>query len=114
MGECLSNKNNNIKEEKNKKIEKYQIIKYSTKCNFYYKEILPIVLNSDLSKNEKIKILKIVKRIEMKITKHKPIIKTYLNSKKKLEYNKIFDTYIYELLELIKINNNSLMLKEVI
>ncbi|WP_215541079.1 plasmid maintenance protein [Borreliella bavariensis] len=224
LGECLSNKNNNIKEEKNKKIEKYQIIKYFTKCNFYYKEILPIVLNSDLSKNEKIKILKIVKRIEMKITKHKnihlnksyfkekqnklkeileniqkelekkgynaeqletefkkiyeiyknkphfiiehkkyndlskitfkleksielkkenpqkdyeniktnifnilieqlgkttnieilkPIIKTYLNSKKKLEYNKIFDTYIYELLELIKINNNSLMLKEV-
>ncbi|WP_418454908.1 plasmid maintenance protein (plasmid) [Borreliella spielmanii] len=44
----------------------------------------------------------------------KPIIKTYLNSKKKLEYNKVFDTYYYELLELIKNENNSLMLKEVI
>ncbi|EEF84068.1 hypothetical protein BSPA14S_PA0013, partial (plasmid) [Borreliella spielmanii A14S] len=34
--------------------------------------------------------------------------------KKKLEYNKVFDTYYYELLELIKNENNSLMLKEVI
>ncbi|MBB5141835.1 hypothetical protein HNP63_001256, partial [Borreliella afzelii] len=44
----------------------------------------------------------------------KPIIKTYLNSKKKLEYNKVFDTYNYELLELIKNENNSLILKEVV
>ncbi len=44
----------------------------------------------------------------------KPIIKTYLNSKKKLEYNKVFDTYYYELLELIKNENNSLMLKKVV
>ncbi len=44
----------------------------------------------------------------------KPIIKTYLNSKKKLEYNKVFDTYHYELLELIKNENNSLILKEVV
>ncbi|MBB6032054.1 uncharacterized protein (UPF0297 family) [Borreliella spielmanii] len=44
----------------------------------------------------------------------KPIIRTYLNSKKKLEYNKVFDTYYYELLELIKNENNSLMLKEVV
>ncbi|WP_233781055.1 plasmid maintenance protein, partial [Borreliella bavariensis] len=44
----------------------------------------------------------------------KPIIKTYLNSKKKLEYNKVFDTYYHELLELIKNENNSLMLKEVV
>ncbi|APJ09345.1 hypothetical protein BLA32_05620 (plasmid) [Borreliella afzelii] len=44
----------------------------------------------------------------------KPIIKTYLNSKKKLEYNKVFDIYNCELLELIKNENNSLMLKEVV
>ncbi|WP_210361780.1 plasmid maintenance protein [Borreliella valaisiana] len=44
----------------------------------------------------------------------KPIIKTYLNSKKKLEYNKVFGTYNCELLELIKNENNSLMLKEVV
>ncbi|WP_419250431.1 plasmid maintenance protein, partial [Borreliella afzelii] len=44
----------------------------------------------------------------------KPIIKTYLNSKKKLEYNKVFDTYNCELLELIKNENNSLMLKKVV
>ncbi len=44
----------------------------------------------------------------------KPIIKTYLNSKKKLEYNKVFGTYNCELLELIKNENNSLMLKKVV
>ncbi|QFI15031.1 plasmid maintenance protein (plasmid) [Borrelia sp. CA_690] len=40
---------------------------------------------------------------EKKIEVLKPIVKTYLNSKKKLEYNKIFHTYYYELLEIIKI-----------
>ncbi|WP_233709419.1 plasmid maintenance protein, partial [Borreliella bavariensis] len=44
----------------------------------------------------------------------KPIIKIYLNSKKKLEYNKVFDSYYYELLEIIQNENNSLMLKEVV
>ncbi|APJ09419.1 hypothetical protein BLA32_06015 (plasmid) [Borreliella afzelii] len=44
----------------------------------------------------------------------KPIIKTYLNSKNNLAYNKIYNTYYYELLELIKNENNSLMLKEVV
>ncbi len=44
----------------------------------------------------------------------KPIIKTYLNSKKKLEYNKVFDTYCYKLLEIIQNENNSFMLKEVV
>ncbi|WP_233781074.1 plasmid maintenance protein, partial [Borreliella bavariensis] len=44
----------------------------------------------------------------------KPIIKDYLNSKKKLEYNKAFNTYYYELLEIIKNENNYLMLKEVV
>ncbi|WP_215539803.1 plasmid maintenance protein [Borreliella bavariensis] len=223
--ECLSNKNNNIKEERNKKIEKFQIIKYANKCNFKNKEIIPIILNLDISKNEKIKILKTVKRIEIKLTKSKnihlnkscfkekqkqlkeilenikkelekkgynakqleiniqkiyenyknkphfiiegqkyndlskiklkleksielkkkppqknyehikinifnilierlenvkeievlkPIIKDYLNSKKKLEYNKVFDTYYYELLEIVEKGKISLMLKEVV
>ncbi len=221
--ECLSNKNNNIKEEKNKKIEKFQIIKYSNKCNFKCKEILPFILNLDVNKDAKIKMLKVSKIIEIKILKHKnihfnkscfkdkqnklkeilentkkqlekkgynteqletefkkiyenyknkphfiiehqkyndlrkitfkleksielkkensqkdcenikknifnilierlkekanvefikPIIKTYLNSKKKLEYNKVFDTYCHELLEIIQNENNSPMLEE--
>ncbi|SCW42954.1 hypothetical protein SAMN02983004_01081 [Borreliella japonica] len=225
LEECLSNKNNNIKEEKNKKIEKFQIIKYSNKCNFKCKEILPFILNLDFNKDLKIKMLKVSKIIEMKLLKHKnihfnkscfkdkqnklkeilentkkqlekkgynteqletefkkiyenyknkphfiienqkyndlrkitlkleksielkkenpqkdyeyikttiynilieqlkekaniefikPIIKTYLNSKKKLEYNKVFGTYNCELLELIKNENNSLILKEVV
>ncbi|MCD2384988.1 plasmid maintenance protein [Borreliella burgdorferi] len=44
----------------------------------------------------------------------KPIIKEYLNNQKKIEYNKVFGTYYLELLEIIKNENNSLMLKEVI
>ncbi|WP_215537704.1 plasmid maintenance protein [Borreliella bavariensis] len=223
--ECLSNKNNNIKEEKNKQIEKFQIIKYFNKCNFKCKEILPFILNLDFNKDAKIKILKVSKIIEIKLLKNKnihfnkscfkdkqnklkeilentkkqlekngynaeqletefkkvyenyknkphfiienqkyndlgkitfkleksielkkansqkdcenmkknifnilierlkekanieflkPIIKTYLNSKKKLEYNKVFGTYHDELLELVKNENNSLILKEVV
>ncbi|WP_210369886.1 plasmid maintenance protein [Borreliella garinii] len=221
--ECLSNKNNNIKEEKNKKIEKFQIIKYANKCKFKCKEILPFILNLDFNKNAKIKMLKVSKIIEIKLLKNKnihfnkscfkdkqkklkeilentkkqlekngynteqletefkkiyknyknkphfiiehqkyndlskikfkleksiklkkensqkdyehikinifnilierlkekayieiikPIIKTYLNSKKKLEYNKLFDTYYHELLEIIQNENNSPMLEE--
>ncbi|WP_210366377.1 plasmid maintenance protein [Borreliella garinii] len=223
--ECLSNKNNNIKEEKNKKIEKFQIIKYSNKCNFKCKEILPFILNLDVNKDSKIKMLKASKMIEIKLLEHKgllfnqscfkekqkklkeilentkkelekkgynaeqletefkkiyenyknkphfiiehqkyndlgkitfkleksielkkgnsqknyenikinifnilierlgktsnvemikPIIKTYLDSKNKLEYNKIFGIYHDELLELIKNENNSLILKKVV
>ncbi|WP_420025111.1 plasmid maintenance protein (plasmid) [Borreliella yangtzensis] len=221
--ECLSNKNNNIKEERKKKIENFQVINYGNKCNFYCKEFLPFVLKLDISKNEKIKILKTVKRIEIKLLKHKnihlnkscfkekqnkskeilkntqkefekngynsqqleiyfqkihekyknkphfiieyqkyndlsiirrklersiefkkenskkiyehirtnifnilidrlknkaeievlkPIIKNYLNSKKKLEYNKVFGSYYYELLEMLENGNNTLKLKE--
>ncbi|WP_210753340.1 plasmid maintenance protein [Borreliella valaisiana] len=225
LGGCLSNKNNNIKEEKErkKKIEKFQIIKYANKCKFYCKEFLPIVLNLDISKNEKIKILKTVKRIEIKLIKGKninlnkscfkekqnklkeilentkkqlekkgynakqlkinfqktyenyknkphfiieyhkyndlstikrkleksielkkenpqkdyeniktniynilieqlkekanieflkPIVKTYLNNKNKIEYKKVFGTYYYELLELIKDQKSLFNLKE--
>ncbi|WP_420025625.1 plasmid maintenance protein [Borreliella valaisiana] len=222
---CLSNKNNNIKEERNKKIEKFQVINYAKKCNFKHKEIFTNILNLDISKNEKLIMLKNLKIIEIKLTKSKnihlnksrfkdkqnklkeileniknqlkkrgynakqletniqkiyeiyknkphfiiesqkyndlskiklkleksielkkenpqknyedikinifnilierlekmanieilkPIIKTYLNSKKKLEYNKVFDTYYYELLEIIENENNSLVLKEVV
>ncbi|WP_215538918.1 plasmid maintenance protein [Borreliella bavariensis] len=221
--ECLSNKNNNIKEEKNKKIEKLQIIKYSNKCNFKCKEILPCILKLDVNKESKIKMLKVSKMIETKLFKNKflflnkscfkdkqkklkgilentkkqlekngynaeqletefkkiyenyknkphfiieylkyndlrkitfkleksielkkensqkdcenikknifnilierlkekanieiikPVIKTYLNSKKKLEYNKVFNIYYNELLEIIQNENNSSMLEE--
>ncbi|WP_210382642.1 plasmid maintenance protein [Borreliella garinii] len=223
LGKCLSNKNNNIKEEKNKKIGKFQIIKYANKCNFKCKEILPFILKLDVNKDLKIKMLKISKIIEIKLLKHKdlfkkkscfkdkqkklkeilentkkqlekngynakqletefkkiyenhknkphfiieyqkyndlgkimfkleksielkkensqknyeniktnifnilieqlgktsnieiikPIIKTYLNSKKKLEYNKVFDTYYHELLKIMQNENNSPMLEE--
>ncbi|WP_234930394.1 plasmid maintenance protein, partial [Borreliella garinii] len=71
--ECLSNKNNNIKEEKNKKIEKFQIIKYANKCKFKCKEILPFILNLDFNKNAKIKMLKVSKIIEIKLLKNKNI-----------------------------------------
>ncbi|WP_418906363.1 plasmid maintenance protein (plasmid) [Borreliella tanukii] len=225
LGECLSNKNNNIKEERNKKIENFQVINYYNKCNFKDKEFLLILLNLDISKDKKIEIIKALKRFEIKTTKHKnvhfnknslkekqnklkeilnnnqkklekngynpkhletnfqkiyenykfkphfiienhkyndlskiirkleksieinrensqkdyenlkintfnilierlknvkeievlkPIIKDYLNSKKKLEYNKVFDTYYYELLEIVENENNSLALKEVV
>ncbi len=42
----------------------------------------------------------------------KPIIKKYLNNKKKIEYNKVFVTYYYELLELIETEKRSFNLKE--
>nr|WP_011666345.1 plasmid maintenance protein [Borreliella burgdorferi]AAA19038.1 unknown [Borreliella burgdorferi] len=223
LGECFNNKNNNIKEEKNKKIENFQIIKYGNKCNFKCKEILSFILNLELNKDLKIKMLKFAKIIEIKLLKYKnihfnkscfkdkqnklkeileniqkqlekkgynaeqletefkkiyenyknkphfiienqkyndlgkimfkleksielkkensqknyehiktnifnilieqlgktanieilkPIIKKYLNSKKKLEYNNVFVTYYYELLELIKNQKSLLNLKE--
>ncbi|WP_418905631.1 plasmid maintenance protein [Borreliella japonica] len=223
LEKCLCNKNNNKKEERNKKIENFQVINYAKKCNFKDKRILSIVLNLDISKNEKIIMLRTTKMLEIKLTRDKnihfnknslkekqnklketlnnnqkelekkgynpkqletefkkiyenykfkphfiveshkyndlnkiirkleksieinwenpqkdyenlktnifnilierlkekenieilkPIIKTYLNSKKKLEYNKVFDTYNYELLEIIQNENNSSMLEE--
>ncbi|WP_425337311.1 plasmid maintenance protein [Borreliella tanukii] len=71
--ECLSNKNNNIKEERNKKIENFQVINYYNKCNFKDKEFLLILLNLDISKDKKIEIIKALKRFEIKTTKHKNI-----------------------------------------
>ncbi|WP_420025463.1 plasmid maintenance protein [Borreliella valaisiana] len=223
LEECLSNTNNNIKEEKKKQVENFQVINYANKCNFYCKKILPIVLNFNISKNEKIKILKTVKGIEIKLIKSKnthlnksyfkekqnklkqilentqkefekngynaeqlktniqkihekyknkphfiieyqkyndlskikrkleksielkkenpqknyehirinilnilidrlkniaeievlkPIIKNYLNSKKKLGYNKVFGSYYYELLKMLENENNAFNVKE--
>ncbi|WP_418885604.1 plasmid maintenance protein [Borreliella tanukii] len=73
LGECLSNKNNNIKEERNKKIENFQVINYYNKCNFKNKEFLLSLLNLDISKDKKIEIIKALKRFEIKTTKHKNI-----------------------------------------
>ncbi|WP_418905608.1 plasmid maintenance protein [Borreliella japonica] len=73
LEKCLCNKNNNKKEERNKQIEKFQVINYANKCNFKNKEILHIILNLDISKNEKIIMLRIAKMIEIKTTKGKNI-----------------------------------------
>nr|AAU86149.1 hypothetical protein BGP298 [Borreliella bavariensis PBi] len=57
----------------------------------------------------------LIERLEKKanIEILKPILKTYLNSKKKLEYNKVFDnTYYCELLEIIENEKNSSMVEE--
>ncbi|QFI15025.1 plasmid maintenance protein (plasmid) [Borrelia sp. CA_690] len=71
--ECFNNKNNNTKEEKKiNQIETYQIKKYFNKCNFLSKKTLPI-LNLDINKDELIEILKIIKRIEINLTKNKNI-----------------------------------------
>lgn len=73
LEECISNNNNNIKEERKNQIEKFQVVNYGNKCNLKCKEILPFVLKLDISKDLKIKILKTVKRIEIKLLKHKNI-----------------------------------------
>ncbi|AEL19393.1 plasmid maintenance protein [Borreliella bissettiae] len=74
LKECINNKNNNKKEEKKiNEIEKYQIIKYFNKCNFLCKEILSILLDLDIDKDTIIKMLKIIKRTEIKLLKNKNI-----------------------------------------
>ncbi|WP_424632784.1 plasmid maintenance protein [Borreliella lusitaniae] len=73
LGECFNNKHNNIKEDKrNNQIEKYQIKKYFNKCNFLSKKTLSI-LNLDINKDTLIEVLKIVKKIEISLTKSKNI-----------------------------------------
>ncbi|PRQ89519.1 plasmid maintenance protein [Borreliella burgdorferi] len=71
LKECLNNKNNIKEERKINKIEKYQVIKYFNKCNFLCKKILSIFLtilfNLDIDKDNIIKILKIIKRAEIKL-----------------------------------------------
>nr|AAU86148.1 hypothetical protein BGP297 [Borreliella bavariensis PBi] len=75
MEECLSNKNNNKKEEEkiDKQIEKYQVINYYNKCNFKRKEFLLILLKLDISKDKKIETIKALKKFEIKKIKGKNI-----------------------------------------
>lgn len=78
---------NKIKQKLEKSIERK---KESSLKNYNHIKInIFSILIEQLKKESTIEILK-------------PIIKTYLNSIKKLEYNKVFDTYYYELLETIK------------
>lgn len=74
LEECFNN--NNIKEEKREnQIEKFQIRKYFNKCNFLSKKTLSI-LNLDIEKDTLIEIFKIIKRVEISLTKGK---NTHLN-----------------------------------
>ncbi|WP_210359866.1 plasmid maintenance protein [Borreliella garinii] len=75
LGECINNKNNNIKEERIKnQIEKYKIKKYFKKCNFLSKKTFSI-LNLNISKDKLIEIMKIIKRIEINLIKNKNLNK---------------------------------------
>ncbi|SCW43406.1 hypothetical protein SAMN02983004_01101 [Borreliella japonica] len=82
LGECLSNKNN-IKEERNKQIENFQVINYYNKCNFKNKEFLLILLKLDISKDKKIELIKALKRFEIKTTKSKNIYFNKISFKEK-------------------------------
>ncbi|MBB6213767.1 hypothetical protein HNP67_001262 [Borreliella californiensis] len=67
--ECLSNKNNNIKEEKRiNQIEEYQVKTYYNKSNIKSKSFLSI-LNLDINKKTKIEVIKIIKRGELELIK---------------------------------------------
>ncbi|MCD2401575.1 plasmid maintenance protein [Borreliella bissettiae] len=68
FGECNNNNNKEEEETKNRKIEKYQIKKYFNKCNFLSKEAI-YILDLNISKDKIIEILKIVKKIEINLTK---------------------------------------------
>lgn len=81
LGECINNKNNNIKEEKIKnQIEKYKIKKYFNKCNFLSKKTFSI-LNLNISKDKLIEIMKIIKRIEINLIKNKNLNKICFKNK---------------------------------
>ncbi|MBB6213805.1 plasmid maintenance protein (plasmid) [Borreliella californiensis] len=69
LRECLSNKNNNIKEEKRiNQIEEYQVKNYYNKSNIKSKSFLSI-LNLDINKKTKIEVIKIIKRGELELIK---------------------------------------------
>ncbi|MBB6213789.1 plasmid maintenance protein (plasmid) [Borreliella californiensis] len=88
---------NNIKRKLEKSIE---IKKENYQQNYQnLKENILNILIEQLKKETNIEILK-------------PIIKEYLNKQKKIEYNKVFDTYYLELLEIIKNEKNSLTVEE--
>ncbi|MBB6043755.1 hypothetical protein HNP68_001379, partial [Borrelia yangtzensis] len=83
---CLSNTNNNIKEERKERdnpIKKFQIIKYFNRCNFLSKKSLFLLLNLNIDKDTLIKVFKIIKRYEIEITKNKKIFsnKSYFKEK---------------------------------
>ncbi|MCD2372498.1 plasmid maintenance protein [Borreliella burgdorferi] len=83
--ECLNNKNNNTKEERKiKEIEKYQLRNYFNNCNFKTEEALSI-LYLNIDKDTMIKVLKIIKKIEIDLIKGLKIHlnKSYFKEKQK-------------------------------
>ncbi|WP_420025547.1 plasmid maintenance protein [Borreliella valaisiana] len=90
FGECISNKNNkNIREKTNKGIiEKQQLKKYFNKCNFLSKKTLSI-LDLDLNKDKAIEVLKIIKKIELNLTKYKNNLGQNYSEIKKNQLKKI-------------------------
>ncbi|WP_420025141.1 plasmid maintenance protein (plasmid) [Borreliella yangtzensis] len=73
LEECLNNKNNNIKEERTNKIEKYKKLKYFNKCNFFDKKTLSNLLKLDINIDSTITIFKTVKKHENSLAKSKHI-----------------------------------------
>ncbi|XOU13000.1 plasmid maintenance protein (plasmid) [Borreliella americana] len=87
----------NIKRKLEKSIE---IKKENSQQNYQnLKENIFNILIEQLKKETNIEILK-------------PIVKEYLNNQKKIEYNKVFGTYRFELLEIIKKRKNSITKEE--
>ncbi|WP_210381590.1 plasmid maintenance protein [Borreliella valaisiana] len=85
LGECINNKNNKIRERTNNNLtEKYQIKNYYNKCNFLSKKTFSI-LNLDINKDKLIDVLKIIKRIEISLTKNKSnnLNRNFLKEKQK-------------------------------
>ncbi|WP_417861703.1 plasmid maintenance protein [Borreliella andersonii] len=81
LEECINNKNNNIKEERNiKEIEKYQLKNYFNKCNFKSEKALS-VLDLDTDKDTKIEAMKILKLNEIDLIKNFNIKKSCIKEK---------------------------------
>ncbi|WP_418905423.1 plasmid maintenance protein (plasmid) [Borreliella turdi] len=104
--ECLSNNNNNIKEERNSnKIEKYKKTKYFNKCNFFEKKTLSKILKLDIKTDLAIEIFKTVKRYENSLAKNKHIF--FNRSCFKNKQNKLKEILINTQKELEKKEYNS-------
>ncbi|MCD2349641.1 plasmid maintenance protein [Borreliella americana] len=88
---------NNIKLKLEKSIERK---KENSQQNYYNLKINIFSILIELLKKE----------VNIEILK--PIIKEYVNNKKKLEYNKVFGIYYFELLETIKNEKKSLAVEE--
>ncbi len=81
LGECINNKNNNIKEEKIKnQIEKYKIKNILRSVIFCRKKLFQF-LNLNISKDKLIEIMKIIKRIEINLIKNKNLNKICFKNK---------------------------------